>query len=297
MLLNKALLKNQYQIKSLKTSLSKENKVKLKDKVVVVTGSTRGIGRAIAEACAAEGASVVISSRQESAVKETVETLRQQGFQVSGIVCDVAADKDLDSLLRHAIQVWGKIDVWINNAGLPGGYRPLEEMSSEQITDIVKVNLTALIKASKLVIEYFIERNGGILLNMSGKGYRGDPSPYTAVYASTKAAVTSLTRSLAAEHKGQPLSINAIVPGMVETDFYKDVKLSLKLTDIDETLPYILNAFGVPLEDVGRFCFGLAAQEPGKTTGKVYSILKGKRLLRAIGLMLWYRLTGKIKHA
>jgi meso-butanediol dehydrogenase/(S,S)-butanediol dehydrogenase/diacetyl reductase len=105
--------------------------MKLKDKVIVITGSTRGIGRAIANACAKEDSLVVICSRHESAVKETCETFTKQGFNVSGVTVDVSKQHDLEKLLQHTIQTRGRVDVWINNAGLPGGFRPLDEMSPE----------------------------------------------------------------------------------------------------------------------------------------------------------------------
>jgi glucose 1-dehydrogenase len=269
--------------------------MKLKDKVIVITGSTRGIGRAIADACAKEGAKVVLCSRQESAVRETVDTFEQQGFDVSGLTVDVSLQGDLETLLDHAVATWGRVDVWVNNAGLPGGYRPLQEMSPEEIRGIVDVNLTATLQACRIIIPYFIQQGGGIVINISGKGGRGDASPFMTTYAATKAAVTSLTTSLAQENKGRPISIHSVVPGMVATDFFEDVKTSPELAPTTESLPYVLNAFGVPLDVVGSFVAEVAAQEPGRVTGKNYSVLGGARLLRGIGLMTWYRATGKIK--
>jgi hypothetical protein len=81
---------------------------------------------------------------------------------------------------------------------------------------------------------------------------------------------------------------------MVETDLMRDVKTSPRVADVAEGLPYVLKAIGVPLDEVGRFVAGIAAQEPGKVTGKSYSLLKGPRLMRGIALLMWYRLTGKI---
>ena len=269
--------------------------MKLKDKVIVVTGSTRGIGRAIAKACAKEGARIVICSRHESAVKETCETFTKQGFNVSGITVDVSNQRDLEKLLQHAIKTWGRVDVWINNAGLSGGFRPLDEMSPEEITNIIDVNLTGMLQACRIIIPYFIQQRGGILINMSGKGGRGEASPFLTTYAATKAAVTNLTKSLAQENKAYPLSIHSVVPGMVATDFYKDMKTSPKLAASAKNLPYVLKAFGVPIDDVGRFFVQIAAQVPGKVTGKNYSLMKGRRLIRAIGLMMWYRATRKIR--
>ena len=269
--------------------------MKLKDKVIVITGSTRGIGRAIAEACAKEGAKVVICSRQESAVKETYETFKQQGFNVSGITADVSIQGDLEKLLQHTIETWGRVDVWINNAGLSGGFRPLDELSAEEITAIIDVNLTGTLQGCRIIIPYFIQQGGGILINMSGKGGRGDASPFLATYAATKAAVTSLTKSLAQENKTHPISIHSVIPGMVATDFYKDMQTSPELAARAQSMPYVLKAFGVPIDVVGRFFAQIAAQEPGKVTGKSYSLLSGWRLIRAIGLMMWYRATGKIQ--
>jgi NAD(P)-dependent dehydrogenase (short-subunit alcohol dehydrogenase family) len=269
--------------------------MKLKDKVIVITGSTRGIGRAIAKACAKEGALVVICSRHESAVKETFETFTKQGFNVSGVTVDVSKQHDLEKLLQHAIQTRGRVDVWINNAGLSGGFQPLDEMSPEEITTIVNVNLTGMLKACRLIIPYFIQQRGGILLNISGKGGRGEAAPFLATYAATKAAVTNLTKSLAQENKAYPLSIHSVVPGMVATNFYKDMKTSPKLAASAKDLPYVLKAFGVPIDVVGRFFVQIAAQKPGKVTGKNYSLLSGWRLIRAIGLLMWYRATRKIK--
>ncbi len=274
-------------------SLAEE--LRLKDKVVVITGSTRGIGRAIAEACAEEGARVVICSRDGGAVRQATEDLAQRGFQVSGQTVDVSVPSDLEGLLQHGLETWGRVDVWINNAGLSGGYRHLDEMSLEEIEAIVDVNLTGTLMACRIVIPHFIEQGGGIVVNISGKGGRGDASPFMVTYSATKAAVTSLTKSLAQEYKDQPISIHSVVPGMVATDFYAEVKTGEGLSATTESLPYVLKALGVPLEEVGRFVADVAAQEPGRMTGKNYSVLRGPRLMRGIALLMWYRFTGKVK--
>jgi NAD(P)-dependent dehydrogenase (short-subunit alcohol dehydrogenase family) len=269
--------------------------MKLKDKVVVVTGSTRGIGRAIAEECAKEGAKVMICSRHEAAVQEMCEVLKRQGLSVSGLAADVSVWGNLEKLLQHTIQTWGKVDVWINNAGLSGGMRPLDEWSEDEITQIINVNFTGTLKACRLVIPYFIKQGGGILVNISGRGGKCEASPFLTAYASTKAAVSSLTKSLAREYKEFPISIHSVIPGMVATDFYKDMKTSPKLTASAGSMPCVLKAFGVPITEVARFFVRIAAQEPGKSTGGNYSLLSGRRLVRAILLMMYYRLTGKVK--
>ncbi|WXG42135.1 MAG: SDR family oxidoreductase [Candidatus Freyarchaeum deiterrae] len=267
----------------------------LEHKVIVITGSTRGIGLAVAEACAKEGAQIVICSRHESAVKQTIKAFKQQGYSVSGIKVDVSVPGDIEKLLQHAVETWGRVDVWVNNAGLSGGIQTLDAMSEEEITSIVNVNLTAMLQACRIIIPYFIQHDGGTIINLSGRGGRLEESPYMVVYAATKAAVSSLTKSLAKENKGKPISIHAVIPGMVETDFYKDIKVSSNLEEMAEGTPYALKAFSVPSNVVGNFFVKIAAQKPGEVTGKIYRILGGRRLMRGIGLMMYYRSTGKVK--
>jgi NAD(P)-dependent dehydrogenase (short-subunit alcohol dehydrogenase family) len=271
--------------------------MKLQSKVIVITGATRGIGRAVAEACAREGAKVAICSRDGQAVKGAVDALAGQGLSVSGIPADVSAPGDLENLLQHAIDTWGGVDVWVNNAGLSSGSRYLHELAAGEIAEIVNVNLTGVLLACRLVIPYFVARGGGVLINLTGKGGRGDASPYTTTYAATKAAVTSLTRSLAKEYGDHPISIHAVVPGMVATDLLTKAEFSPELAHQAEALPYALEAFGVPIDEVAREFVAVIAQEPGKITGKVYSFLGGWRLARGIALMAYYGATGRLRGA
>ncbi|MCX5973530.1 MAG: SDR family NAD(P)-dependent oxidoreductase [Coprothermobacterota bacterium] len=170
---------------------------KLKDKVVVVTGSSRGIGRAIAEACAAAGAHVVIGSRSEEAVRRAVSEMQAKGYSAGGIPCDVSKPADLERLLRHTLETWQRIDVWVNNAGLSGGMRPLEEIPSEEIGAIIDTNIKGVLEGCRQVMPIFRKQGKGILINISGLGGKGEPAEFSTVYAASKAAVTSLTKSIA----------------------------------------------------------------------------------------------------
>ncbi len=268
--------------------------MKLKDKVIVITGSTRGIGLAIAKACLKEGANVVISSRKEVAVSKVCGGHKKKGYSVSGVKADVSRSKDLDKLFDHSIKKWKKIDIWINNAGLSGGFRAVDEMSPEEIAEIIDVNITGTLNACRMLVPYFIKQGSGIIMNMSGRGGRYEPAPFLTVYAASKAAVSNLTKSLAAENKKYPISIHSLIPGMVETDFYKDVKTGPKSDFDSKTLKYVFNAFGVPLGEVGTSMVNILTQQPGRVTGINYSLLSGMRLIRGIGLMIYYRVTRKI---
>ncbi len=113
----------------------------LTNKTVVITGSSRGIGLATAEACAREGASVVVSSRGEAATGNAVKYLREKGYRVSGVRADVTSMPDLKTLLGRAVSVFGRVDVWINNAGISGGFRTLQSIPPTEIQAVVETNL------------------------------------------------------------------------------------------------------------------------------------------------------------
>lgn len=269
---------------------------KLSGKVVVITGSTRGIGRCMAEACAAAGATVVVSSRTESAVTSTVAALRAAGATASGISCDVSREADLEALLAHAIAKHGGVDVWVNNAGISLGMRRHIDTSPGEIRSIVDINLVGTMLASRIVIPHLIARGGGTLVNVSGRGGRGDTAAYTAAYAATKAGIMAFTKSLAAEHKTEPVSIVVFMPGMVDTDFYgPDMQVSPELTDLVSNIRVVLDAIGTPLELVGPALADAVAMRPGSETGTVRRVSGGMRQALGGFRLLRARISGRMK--
>lgn len=268
----------------------------LAGKVIVITGSTRGIGRAMAEACAAAGAAVVVSSRTPSAVAETVTALRATGATASGIACDVSRESDLASLLAHAIAEHGGVDVWVNNAGISLGMRRHIETTPGEIRAIVDINLVGTMLASRIVVPHLIARGGGTLVNVSGRGGRGDAGAYTAAYAATKAGIMVFTKSLAAEHKADPVSIVVFMPGMVDTDFYgADMRVSPELADLTGNIRIVLDAIGTPLELVGPALVKLAAISPGSETGTVRRVSGGMRQMLGGFRLMGARISGRMK--
>ena len=253
----------------------------LEGKVVIVTGSTRGIGRAIAESCGRSGAKVMVSSRNAANVASCVEELSRDGIAASGFVADVSRPDDVRGLFEAALKAFGKIDVWVNNAGISGGYRIIQAMSPEEIREVLEINLLGTFYACRIVIPYFISA-GGVIVNLSGRGGRLAPSPYQASYAASKAAVTSLTRSLAAEIKGKPVSINCLFPGIVETDLYKDVLTCPETEKKMGIMPVLLKAFGTPMERVQKVAVKMCAVKPGSVSGKSYSAERPERYWRAL---------------
>lgn len=268
----------------------------LAGKIVVITGSTRGIGRAMAEECVAAGATVVVSSRTPAAVEETVSALRAKGGSVSGVTCDVACDADLEALLRHAVDEHSGVDIWVNNAGISLGMRRHEDTSPEEMRRIVAINLTGTLVASRLVMPYFVERGGGVLINVSGRGGRGDTAAFTAAYAATKAGVMVFTRSLAEEHRNDPVSVLVFMPGMVDTDFYGEtMEIGPGLADLAGNIRVVLDAIGTPIEMVGPALVDAARTIPGTGTGRVRSVGGGLRMMLGGSKLMWARMTGRMR--
>lgn len=256
--------------------------MKLKDKVIVITGSSRGIGKAVASACLKHGAKVVISSRSQPAVDQTVSEL---GPNTVGITADVTKTSDLKRLIEYSLNSFGRIDVWINNAGIASGYREITSLSDQDVLEVVQTNLFGTLNACRLIIPYFIKQGHGIIINLSGRGGKGETSAYMTPYASTKAGVTTLTKSLAKEYKQYPISINCVLPGMVDTDMYRTAKVSQRTRSEMETVNQVLKTFGTPIDVVADLFVELAAQRPGRYTGKCYNLFKGWRKLKALLMM------------
>ena len=268
----------------------------LSGKVVVITGSTRGIGRAMAEECARQGADVVVSSRSSDAVSETVDALKGAGGSAAGIVCDVTREEHLEALWAFAVEQFGRVDVWVNNAGMSLGLRLHVDTTSEEISGIVDTNLTSTMIASRMVVPRMIEQGGGVLINVSGRGARGDAAAYTAAYAATKAGIMAFTRSLAEEHKRDPISVLVFMPGMVDTDFYNEsMPVTPGLEPMVENVRIVLDAIGTPIEAVGPKLAECAACEPGTGSGRVHSAGSAVRGMLGGFRLAWARMTGRMK--
>ena len=267
----------------------------LADKVVVITGSTRGIGRAIAEASARKGAIVVVSSRTPDDVARTVAELTAAGATASGVAANAGHYEELEALRDHALATHGRIDVWVSNAGVSNGYRYLDDESAPEIHDLITINVLGALYGAKVMLPYFRE-HGGYLMNLCGRGWKGDATPYTTAYGASKAAIASLTRSLAAENTAhRNVSINAFTPGMVDTDFYRDdMPVSPRLEATRDNVRFALEAFGTPLADVGERCSELIAAEPGKTTGRIYPMLRLGHVIVGGAKMAWWGMSGKM---
>lgn len=194
----------------------------LKDKVAIITGGARGIGRAIAILFAGEGAKVVITSRTLSELKNTAEQIRSKNSNIVLVRADISKQKDVDNLIKQAIRNFNKIDILVNNAGTVGPIGPAAEINIKDWISTINVNLIGTFLCIKAVLPHMIKQGGGKIINLSGGG-AVFPRPYFSAYSASKAAVIRLTETLAKELKKYNIQINAVAPGSVRTNMTEEI--------------------------------------------------------------------------
>jgi NAD(P)-dependent dehydrogenase (short-subunit alcohol dehydrogenase family) len=190
----------------------------LAGKVAVVTGSSRGIGRASAELLARMGAKVVVSSRKADACEAVADGIRKEGGDAQVIACNVSRHEEVDALINGTVKHYGQIDILVCNAAVNPYYGPLLDITDEAFDKIMGANIKSNIWLCKLAMPKMAERGGGSVVIISSiGGLRG--STVIGAYGISKAADFSLARSLAGEWGPKNVRVNCIAPGLVKTDF------------------------------------------------------------------------------
>lgn len=194
----------------------------LQNKVAVITGSSRGLGYAVAEVYAREGAKVVIASRTQKAVDAAVRKLRENGVQAEGLACDVSDIQQIDALAEFAIQKFGGLDIWVNNAGLSAPYGPTAHIPSDDFLNVIQTNITGTYNGSVVAMRYFAAQKHGKLINLLGRG-DGGSVPLQNAYSSSKVWVRNFTKALAKEYANRGVDVFGFNPGLVKTDMLSNV--------------------------------------------------------------------------
>jgi len=188
-------------------------------KTVVITGSTKGIGYGLAEEFLKRGHNVVISGRKQDALDKAVAKLSTQyKDKVAGCLCDVTVFSDHEKLFAFAKGKFGRVDIWINNAGISLPRLMVWEQPHENTDQIIAANLTSAIYGSQAAVKGMLAQGGGYVFNMEGHGSNGRFVPGLSVYGATKSGLTYFTKSLAKETEGTPVKVCLLSPGMVNTD-------------------------------------------------------------------------------
>lgn len=241
--------------------------MKLTGKTAVVTGSSRGIGRAIALALAAQGAGVVVNYRARQAEAEAVaDEIRAAGGQAAVVGADVSRLDDVKRLADEAMKRFGRIDILVNNAGLVRDSY-IAFMKDEEWDDVVDTVLKGAFYGIKVMGREMARRKAGRIINISSDaGLMGDLM--RANYASAKAGLIGLTKTAAREMAGSGVTVNAVAPGLIETDMTAGMPEARRAKQLD-MIPQ--KRFGMPADVAAAVAF-LASDEAGYITGQVISV-------------------------
>ncbi len=228
---------------------------RLDGKVAIITGSTKGIGKAIAKRFLEEGAKVVISSRSFSNVERVLSEFNSPN--VAGKPCDVSQYSEVESLVQFAIERFGALDILVNNAGVAEPFARIVDAPLEAWYAPIETNLKGTYHGCRAVLPYFLKRGKGKIINMAGAGTERFNTPYISGYGSSKAAIYRLTMSLSEEYKDTGVDIMLLNPGMVRTDLLglhtpspelqKRLKLFEKVLDIFSQPPSVAAELAVKL--------------------------------------------------
>lgn len=241
---------------------------RLDNKVALITGGTRGIGKGLVERYHAEGASVAFSYRSSDAkANELVESLG--GERVLAVKSDAAVFDQAQDLVAKTVEAFGKIDILINNAGVTRDTLMLR-MSEEQWDDVITINLKSVFNLTKAALRGMLKQRSGSIINMSSVvGVFGNAGQ--ANYAASKAGVIGFTKSIAKEVGSRGIRCNAIAPGFIQTEMTGELDEKTKENYISN-IP--LNDFG-SVDDVAEACLYLSTDGSRYVTGQVLSVCGG----------------------
>lgn len=238
-----------------------------KNKVALVTGASRGIGRAIAESLSLHGARVIANyNKSEREVTSLVESLQNKNCAIEALRADVTDGKEVENMVDEIVKRYERIDILINNAGLKRDSF-LALMSDEDWRKVIDANLNSVYYVTKWVSRIMMRQREGKIINISSlSAFKGLPGQ--ANYAASKGGVISFTRAVARELGGFGIRVNAIAPGLIETDMLKDMD-SEALKKITRSIP--LGRIGMAQDIVGAVLF-LASDKADYITGQTFLI-------------------------
>jgi len=243
-------------------------KLRLDSKVAIITGSSKGIGKAIAKALGEQGARVVVSSRKQEAVDETTRELHHMGIDAIGIVAHMGDIDQVRNLADETVRQFGTIDILVNNAAINPAFGPIIESDIKVFEKIMDVNVKGPLELSKLVHPIMKQHGGGSIINISSiEGL--SPGLGLGLYSISKATLIAMTKVLAREWGADRIRANVICPGLIKTKF------SEALTSNEKIVKQVLAKQALPgiaePEDIAGLALFLASDASSFCTGAVYT--------------------------
>ena len=244
--------------------------INLKNKVALITGASRGIGKACALYFAKAGANVIINYHQTKNIDKLVEECQKFKIKASPFKADIASESDCRKIVKFAIKSLGRVDILVNNAGV-WTYAPIDKMSDKILNETLDVNLRGVFYLTRAVVPFMKKQKAGNIINISSTaGQRGETEH--SHYAASKGAIISLTKSLATELAPWNIRVNCVAPGWVYTDMSKAALKSKESKKILSTIP--LKRVGTPEEIAGAVLF-LASDLSSFITGEILNVNGG----------------------
>ena len=242
--------------------------MRLNNKVTIITGGSRGIGFATAEKFLQEGAVVILTASSQASADKAVAKLQEKypDRSVAGIAPNLSDLESVRSTFREVIDRFGRVDILVNNAGVSES-TPFQQYTEETFDKVMDLNVKGVFNASRAIVDHMAERGSGVILNTSSMvSITGQPSGFA--YPASKFAVNGLTVSLARELGPKGIRVNAVAPGIIETDMMKAVPKEI----IDPMIARVpLRRLGQP-EDIANAFLFLASEEASYITGVILSV-------------------------
>ena len=240
--------------------------VNLSDKTAIVTGASQGLGKAVAQTLAANGARVACVARNVDKLNQTVQQIQEAGGEAEAFACDVTERESVDGLVDQVVEQWEKLDILVNNAGITRDTL-LPRMSDDEWDTVINTNLRGCFLFTRAASRYMMRARYGRIINMSSvSGIIGNPGQTN--YSASKAGLIGLTRSLSRELAGRKVTVNAVAPGFIESD------MTAALGDmiIDEVKKRIPAKRLGTADDVAAAVLFLAGDAAAYITGHVLTV-------------------------
>jgi NAD(P)-dependent dehydrogenase (short-subunit alcohol dehydrogenase family) len=251
----------------------------LKERIAIITGGGRGIGRAIAHRFAQEGAGVVVTARTDGEIQAVAAEIQGAGGQAAAVQADVAQEGECEKIVRETRRIFGAVHILVNNAGILGPVQPVEKVEPREWDRVIAVNLRGPYLLSRLVLPEMYRRGSGSILNIVSVAAKG-AFQLNSPYAASKAGLIGLTRTLAAESARKGVRVNALSPGPVsETMMYQELGRNLAEHFHSTTGEISARMFGGILqgrpqtsEEIASAALFLVSDQAGAITGQTLNV-------------------------